>query len=1183
VPAFPSDVVPLGDRPAAVDRLFAAHRATATRLKTVSDFGLIELASRSGLLAQVTAAGAPFAFRHGATLISQVLPGPSEEGLFRLILRWRSRDGTTGWAPLVGTGIAHRVRGSSSIEWTHLPSQGLWSRVTLTVHPDTAAWSWRVHLVNETASRLNADVLLAQDLGLGDEAAVRNSEAFTSQYIDFLPVEDAKLGWTILARQNQPAAGGRHPWLAVACAGGAAAFCTDGRQFFGSDHRLSGVPAAVRCKSLQSRRLQYECALAGLQSRAADVDPGASAEFVFVSRYLPDHPEASSPADISCLREMLPADWALGGVASGTTGFPFQAPGVPATPSLFSTAPWLHGDRPQERDWAEWFPGKRRHEERGADGGVLAFFHGTATHVVARDKEAAVARPHGHILRSGAWRWVDPEQFGTTCYAAGIFSAQAYLGNPTFARLLPVVRDSLGLGRAAGQRVFVRRDGVWHQLGVPSAFAMTPADVRWFYRVGAEVITARVWCSQESPAAFLELQVGSGGQPAEFIVTHALALGANEFDHAGEVRIFDDEKWASCQPDRKSVVGLHLSGVCFAIAAAEADGEARIGGDELLFADGRPRGQPCLALRSAPVSRLGVILCGTQNGLDSLPAALEAARSEWRNGGAPAAPPPSPVRMAMAPGRAPDRGGEPAPGVARLDEVLPWLVHNAAIHFSAPHGLEQQGGAAWGVRDVCQGSLEWMLAAGEWPLARRMLETVFAQQYARDGAWPQWFMHPPYRSVQQAHSHGDVCFWPVKALCDYLEASNDLAFLRWTTGYTDPERFDSTGPEETLLQHCDRVIDQCEARFIPGTALVNYGDGDWDDTLQPADPAMRTRMISSWTVALAFHTFRQLAEVLRRASEPVRQARLEALLARVRQDFAERLMPDLVVAGFLVMEPDGGARPLLHPTDAVTGIRYRLLPMTRSILAELFTPEEAARHMAIVAQELLYPDGVRLMSEPAAYRGGRELLFKRADTAANVGREIGLQYVHAHLRYAEAMSKLGDADRLWEALQVVNPVGLGDAVPHAMPRQSNVYFSSSDADFHDRIEAAQRWKELRTGSVRVRGGWRLYSSGPGLFIHTIRAHLLGLRESFGDVVFDPVLPRSLDGLSARVTLCGRPVTVRYSVKRGSVAPGAVSVNGVALTGGRREANPYRTGGLRFPEEALKALLGPGDNEIVVEL
>jgi 1,2-beta-oligoglucan phosphorylase len=280
---------------------------------------------------------------------------------------------------------------------------------------------------------------------------------------------------------------------------------------------------------------------------------------------------------------------------------------------------------------------------------------------------------------------------------------------------------------------------------------------------------------------------------------------------------------------------------------------------------------------------------------------------------------------------------------------------------------------------------------------------------------------------------------------------------------------------------------------------------------------------------------------------------------------------------------DGGWRPLLHPTDAVTGIRYRLLPMTRAVLAELFTPEEARRHRDIIERELRFADGVRLMSEPAPYSGGRSRLFKRAETAANVGREIGLMYAHAHLRYAEAMAKTGEAEALWWALQVCNPVGLTETVPHAAPRQSNVYFSSSDADFADRLEAATRWDDLRTGSVAVRAGWRLYSSGPGLFLHKVRACLVGVRESFGDVVFDPVLPRRLDGLIAQLTLLGRAIAVRYRVRDATVAPSAIIVNGVRLPLTTRDRNPYRVGGWRVPAATLAALLDRDRNTIQIEL
>lgn len=1162
-------------RKAPAPRRPTAARSRKSKLSVAGDYAATTLSSGSGLQVQVTAAGAVFALRHGKALINQFLPGPAEDGFFRLLVR-RLAGNAILWEPVVGPGIAWRKLGPRSMEWSRPPRGGFSATATLTLHPRKPAWAWSVRVHNTSGQRARFDVLMAQDLGLGDEAAVRRSEAFTSQYIDLLPIDDPQLGWVILARQNQKMEGGHFPWLAAACCDGAASYCTDAVQFFGADHRLTGIPAAALAPSLASARLQYESALVGLQSRRVLLEPDASAGVTFVARFIADHPAASSRADLARVHEVLPATWARAAAPRAAA-----KPGAPA--SIFAGAPWLHGDAPKEKEWSAWFPGERRNPEHATDGGLHSFFTGAATHVVARAKEATVARPHGHILRSGKWSWVDPGQFGITCYASGIFSTQAYLGNQSLARLLPVVRDCLGVGRSAGQRVFVRRSGTWHQLGVPSAFAMTPSDARWTYKVGEEVIEARAWCSRAHAASFLELKVGPGGKPLEFLVTHTLALGDNEHDHAGEVRLFAGELWAACTPAPGSAVGGLIPGACFAIAAAEPGAFERIGGDEALYGDGIARGNSCVTLRSAPVRRLGVILCGSLKGPPFLWSEMGGARREWKRAPRPAGPAGSPVSLALGEPRKRKARSRAGDAVARIDEVLPWFAHNAAIHFSAPHGLEQQGGAAWGVRDVCQGSLEWLLAAGEWSLARRALETVFQQQDPHDGSWPQWFMQPPYQFIRQSDSHGDVCFWPVKALCDYVEASNDLKFLRAKAGYVGQAGASPVGPMESLLEHCDRVIGLCESRFVAGTALVNYGDGDWDDTLRPADPRMRTRMVSTWTVALAFHTFRQLAEVCRRLGETARLNRIRALLSGMRRDFAGRLMPGGVVAGFLVTERDGSWRPLLHPDDRVTGIHYRLLPMTRAILAELFTPGEAASHLAIVHSKLLYPDGVRLMSEPATYTGGCERLFLRADTAANVGREIGLQYVHAHLRYAEAMAKIGDADRLWTALQVVNPVGLAESVPNAMPRQSNMYFSSSDADFGDRVEASRRWQELRSGRVGVRGGWRLYSSGPGIFLHKVRACLLGLRESFGEVVIDPVLPMSLDGLVAQATLCGHKVTLTYRVRAGVHSPGAVTVNGVGIRAAVYESNPYRTGGLRIRESELKALLSRGGNTIVIDL
>ena len=45
-----------------------------------------------------------------------------------------------------------------------------------------------------------------------------------------------------------------------------------------------------------------------------------------------------------------------------------------------------------------------------------------------------------------------------------------------------------------------------------------------------------------------------------------------------------------------------------------------------------------------------------------------------------------------------------------------------------------------------------------------------------DGDWPQWFMFfERDRDVRAGDSHGDIVFWPVLALAQYLIASGDAS------------------------------------------------------------------------------------------------------------------------------------------------------------------------------------------------------------------------------------------------------------------------------------------------------------------------------------------------------------------------------------------------------------------------
>ena len=258
-------------------------------------------------------------------------------------------------------------------------------------------------------------------------------------------------------------------------------------------------------------------------------------------------------------------------------------------------------------------------------------------------------------------------------------------------------------------------------------------------------------------------------------------------------------------------------------------------------------------------------------------------------------------------------------------------------------------------------------------------------------------MFPPFQQVRSRECHGDILIWPLKALCDYLENSDDGAILHQALPYTHDETFDPDPPAEPILEHVDKLIGEIERESLPGLSLPSYGGGDWDDSLQPVSPERAQRMVSSWTVALLFQTLSRYAVALSRFGENVRAERIGTFADRLQADFQRYLVPDGVVAGFAVFgsEPGQIDHYLLHPSDRQTGLHYRLISMTRGILSGMFSPDQAIRHIELVKKHMVFADGARLMYRPTTYRGGEESIFRRSESASFFGREIGLQYVHA--------------------------------------------------------------------------------------------------------------------------------------------------------------------------------------------
>jgi cellobiose phosphorylase len=431
------------------------------------------------------------------------------------------------------------------------------------------------------------------------------------------------------------------------------------------------------------------------------------------------------------------------------------------------------------------------------------------------------------------------------------------------------------------------------------------------------------------------------------------------------------------------------------------------------------------------------------------------------------------------------------------------------------------------------------------------------------------------RNIRPGDSHGDIVYWPLLALAQYLSATGDAALLDETLPFFHQDG-DALAEMATLRQHLDRALDLIRHRVIDGTGLAAYGHGDWNDSLQPAKPDMRERLCSSWTVTLNYQTFVALAAAFRHLGDTGHATEFKTMAATILKEFQRVLIVDDVVAGLVYFHEEGKPDYLLHPRDGMTGLSYSLLPMIHAISNDMFTPTQAQTHLAIIRNHLLGPDGAHLFDRPLAYHGGLQNYFQRAESASYFGREIGLMYTHAHLRYCEALARYGDVDGFFRALCLLNPIAIRELVPAAGTRQANCYYSSSDPAFADRYEAFDHYHRVKRGEVALEGGWRVYSSGAGIAVRLILQCFLGLRQETSSLVIDPVIPPSLDGLKADLRLAGHPVEVIYRIKASGCGPVAVNLNGVNLDF-IRETNPYRPAAVRIAMDAFsRGLTGDGD-------
>jgi CRISPR-associated protein Csx3 len=1133
------------------------------------------VSSRSGIKAQFTTSGVLRRFDVDDRSILLYPADELEAGPSNLYLRMRGGEAHEA-VPLLGPGTM------SKVGWgEHGPIiSGQWRDLQYTVvfrlADASAAWFWHVAVKSLRSTRTEVDLVYAQDLALASYDAVRTNEYYVSQYLDLTPIQTSSVGTALAVRQNMP--GPAAPWVIIGCLSECVGWGTDALQLVGRGHHARARMPGLAAETLPAKRLQHEHTLALLQARPVQLAFGETMSTGFFGVYRADHPAATSDQDKAIVDKAL----ALPEAQDPAYLLPIEvaAAGAPVAESLYSSAPAL-ACTPLTVDQLAVLAGEGRHHTEWDGDTLHSYFTDSGSHVVMSAKQAAVLRPHGHIMRTGTALVPDEGSLTTTVWMAGTFHSQVTQGHASLNRMLSIRRSYLALRQAHGLRAFVESSVAphgWALLDEPSAWAVRPDSCRWWYRHADGLLEVESIAPAESHKLVIQIRV-LNGPPVRFLICAHVALGGDDGQEHEPPALEQDDEGVTVRPLEGSLASARFPTGSFRLSWVQGSIE-RVGRDETLFLDGQSRDLPWITALTKPTTDVQLELTA-----DLVPAAdlakqvlVGRSRSRFWDGigGAVRLTPPADSPLAIE--------------VARLDAVLPWFAHDALVHYLSPRGLEQYTGGAWGTRDVCQGPVSLLIALGETGPLRDLVLRILRAQNAR-GDWPQWFeFYPREFRGGQTDAHGDVVFWPLLALAEYLAVTGDSGLLAERIPFVAD---DGATVDEPVLEHVRRALSVITDRMVPGSPLPAYGHGDWNDSLQPADPYLAAHLCSTWTATLQVHALRTLSRSLRTAgSRYGGPGGAEAIgyaddSERVAGETAEAihalLMRDGLLAGYGLFGEDGSVELLVHPSDRRTGLSYGALQIIHAISGELLSPTEARNHLDVLQNHLLGPDGARLFDRPARYHGGPMEVFKRAEASTFFGREIGLMYTHAHLRYAEALARVGDAHRLLQALALANPVGVTERVANARPRQSTCYYSSSDAVFADRYEAAVHYSEVMQAKVPLEGGWRVYSSGPGIFLRLIVECLLGVRRRGDLLEIDPVLAPTLDRLQATIPFSGTSLDLSFRVGDRGAGPLAVRLNGVPVQT-TPLSNPYRPAGVAIDMALVTVgMRTSGRNQLEIQL